>query len=203
MIIEGGADAKINYISNRKDLVNSWENYTIGVEKDGAEFEGGTRSVLKKYYNHLLGKDVVARAIATKNWFRWEMGVSSFDSTSQIHGKDEVPVGDLIIWNPSARKWLGKDGEVYAETVESLRRWPQNAQSVDVSSSASTHRLPSERTLSYDATNLTKADAARFVPAQAMLTCYYSVNDAYMMSHFQLLAKENIDRIRHIPCIAV
>jgi proline iminopeptidase len=47
------------------------------------------------------------------------------------------------------------------------------------------------------------ADAETFVPAQTMLTCYYSVNDEYMMSKFQLLSKENIDKIRHIPCVAV
>jgi len=40
-----------------------------------------------------------------------------------------------------------------------------------------------------------------FIPAQAMLTCFYSVNNEYAMNQNKLL--ERMDRIRHIPCIAV
>ena len=41
-----------------------------------------------------------------------------------------------------------------------------------------------------------------YVPAQAMLTCLYSLNLAFL-SEGQLMRKENVDRIRHIPCIGV
>jgi len=42
-----------------------------------------------------------------------------------------------------------------------------------------------------------------FLPVQAMLTCFYSVNNEYLLSDFNLLSKSRMDRIRHIPCIAV
>jgi pimeloyl-ACP methyl ester carboxylesterase len=41
-----------------------------------------------------------------------------------------------------------------------------------------------------------------WVPAQAMLTCFYSLHGGFL-SEGQLLASDNIDKIRHIPCVAV
>ena len=40
-----------------------------------------------------------------------------------------------------------------------------------------------------------------YIPAQAILTCFYSVNDQFVMNHTNLL--NGMDRIQHIPCIAV
>lgn len=42
-----------------------------------------------------------------------------------------------------------------------------------------------------------------FVPAQNMLTCYYSVNERFAMDHINLLSPNRMARIQHIPCIAV
>lgn len=41
-----------------------------------------------------------------------------------------------------------------------------------------------------------------WVPAQAMLTCFYSLHGGFL-SEGQLMEKANVDRIRHIPCLAV
>lgn len=41
------------------------------------------------------------------------------------------------------------------------------------------------------------------IPAQALLTCFYSVNCQAAMNHVDLLSPHRMDRIRHIPCIAV
>jgi len=194
-------DGKTSCVSNKNKIGDAWANFTKGVANDGIEFEGGIRSVLKKYYNHLLGSDPVARAIATKSWFRWEMGVSSFNNSLDIgKGRD---MGDVIVWDKAKSSWLDRSGEVDNEIIDSLRRWPQRAPPLHSISSAAKPKPLSQSNLSYNAGNLSKADAEKFVPAQAMLTCYYSVNDAFMMSDFQLLQKGNIDRIRHIPCIAV
>ena len=40
-----------------------------------------------------------------------------------------------------------------------------------------------------------------YIPAQAILTCFYSVNDRFVMNHTNLL--HGMDQIQHIPCIAV
>jgi pimeloyl-ACP methyl ester carboxylesterase len=182
-------------------LGEAWVNFTKGVADDGSEFEGGIRSVLKKYYNHLLGPDPIARAIATQSWFRWEMGVSSFNNSLNV-GKG-IDMGDVIVWDKARNSWLDRHGEVDNEIVESLRRWPQRAPHLHSISSTAKPKQVFQNNLNYNAGNLSKADAETFVPAQAMLTCHYSVNDAFMMSDFQLLKQRNIDRIRHIPCIAV
>eukprot|EP00979_Chaetoceros_neogracilis_P018172 scaffold10556_cov258-Chaetoceros_neogracile.AAC.17 len=194
-------DNKTNCVSNRDKLGEAWVNFTKGVADDGSEFEGGIRSVLKKYYNHLLGPDPIARAIATQSWFRWEMGVSSFNNSLNV-GKG-TDMGDVIVWDKARNSWLDRHGEVDNEIVESLRRWPQRAPHLHSISSTAKPKQVFQNNLNYNAGNLSKADAETFVPAQAMLTCHYSVNDAFMMSDFQLLKQRNIDRIRHIPCIAV
>lgn len=199
---ENLADEKTTCVSNRNDLKEAWVNFTEGVANDGTEFEGGDRSVLKKYYNHFLGSDPVARAIATKSWFRWEMGVSSFNNS--LNTGNEKDHGDVIVWDKAEGRWRDQNGDVDNEIIESFRRWPQKAPLLHLDSSTTSFLKPVlEGNLIYNAGNLSRTDAEKFIPAQAMLTCYYSVNDAFMMSDFQLLATHNIDRIRHIPCIAV
>jgi hypothetical protein len=47
----------------------------------------------------------------------------------------------------------------------------------------------------------TSIDANSYIPAQAILTCYYSVNYNYAMNNIRLL--DRMDRIHHIPCIAI
>lgn len=202
-LISQEEDIDTNCISNVKELSDAWKGYKEFVANDGIDFDStGTRSILAKYYNHLLGTDFIARAIATKSWFRWEMGVSSFKNISSFNRWEVDKVGDLILWDSSSKRWLSQIGQVNHQIIESLRRWPQRAPLLHASSSTSP-RLVSDRELFYDAGNISMADAETFVPAQTMLTCYYSVNDEYMMSKFQLLSKENIDKIRHIPCVAV
>jgi hypothetical protein len=56
---------------------------------------------------------------------------------------------------------------------------------------------------SKNATLLTPEQAARFVPSQNMLTCFYSVNDQYAMSDVNLLDTDRMERIQNIPCIAI
>lgn len=43
-----------------------------------------------------------------------------------------------------------------------------------------------------------------YIPAQQMLTCYYSVNDHYAVNHIDLMSTAMVQLVRHqIPCIAV
>jgi pimeloyl-ACP methyl ester carboxylesterase len=46
-------------------------------------------------------------------------------------------------------------------------------------------------------------EAAKYIPAQPMLTCFYSVNDRYATDNIDLLDKKRMERVRSIPCIAV
>lgn len=183
-------------------MLNAWTSFQDGVKDDGIDEDGGIRTILHKYYNHLLGNDPVARAIATKNWFRWEMGVSSFNLTSRL-GCEDGDVGQLVTWEPSLKKWVSKNGEESFSTIETLRQLPQRAPKLAPPTLSTLRKKIALETSPSIEGNFSKADAEKFIPAQAMLTCYYSVNSAFMMTKYQLLEKENVDRIRHIPCIAV
>ena len=192
-----------NCISNRGELGEAWKFYKQTVQNDGSDSPVGTRGVLHKYYNRLLGTDAIARALATKSWFRWEFGVSSFKNiTSSRCEKEHDGIG-VIKWSPASQQWQSLKGQIGKESIESLRRWPQRSRYLHTSPSNKLVRVVPNEVLVYNAGNLTNDEAKTFIPAQTMLTCYYSVNDEYMMSNFQLLSKENIDKIRHIPCIAV
>ena len=45
------------------------------------------------------------------------------------------------------------------------------------------------------------ASGGQYIPAQARLTSHYSVNGAFLGNDEAILSR--IDRIRHIPCVAV
>ena len=47
--------------------------------------------------------------------------------------------------------------------------------------------------------------AKKFLPAQAMLTCFYSANDRFVMGryHNSMLDEAIVDQVRNIPCIAI
>ena len=52
--------------------------------------------------------------------------------------------------------------------------------------------------------NVTQQQAATsFVPAQNMLTCFYSVNEHYTKNNVNLLDPDRMQRIQHISCIAI
>lgn len=67
-------------------------------------------------------------------------------------------------------------------------------------SSASVTTVRNNATSAENATNIPK-QWANYVPAQAMLTCFYSVNDRYAMNNLNLI--DHMDRIADIPCIAI
>lgn len=63
--------------------------------------------------------------------------------------------------------------------------------------------MPKNKSEKTQLSKLSDDEVQKFMPAQAMLTCFYSVNNRAMMDNFNLLSPENIGRIRHIPCIAI
>jgi proline iminopeptidase len=42
-----------------------------------------------------------------------------------------------------------------------------------------------------------------YIPAQNLLTCFYSTNERYAMNNLELLSADRMSRIQNIPCIAV
>ena len=71
---------------------------------------------------------------------------------------------------------------------EALRH-QANASNTTTNSSATSNTLPP---------SAPAGSLSRRVPVQAMLTCFYSLHGDFL-SEGQLLAPDNIDKIRHIP----
>ena len=181
------------------------------------------RETLHKYYDYLLGDNAWDRIIAAKNWMLWEMTVSKFSGNTEVEVDANKDVNLLI--GAANDTWLlkqvGKDGEeramekIFDATV--FRQWSQHnhghcyerARQSSFSNDVwleprLTRNLPQlPKTKSKQLQNMTDEDIQNFIPAQAMLTCFYSVNNEFIMSKFDLLSRDNIDRIKHIPCIAV
>ncbi len=215
-IVDGGSndEIKTSFIADKEELSSDWKTFQDAVKQSDGDSEETfnedtpqrrRRIVLHRYYSYLLGTDAISRAIAMKNWMMWEMKVSSFGVS------EAKELGESIVWDSDVQNWnIERKNKTLVEQYMSkedvnaeFRRWPQRAPFVQPQVPSSLHKVISKFPNLKSNSNVSEADAQKFIPAQAMLTCFYSVNDEYMMSKFNLLAKENIDKIRHIPCIAI
>ena len=189
-------------LSNQDGFQSAWKNYTDCVVAKKDETDNKQREALNEYYNYLLGDDPVSRIIAAKSWFTWEMGVSGRELAFNPE-LNKTKLDDVIVWNAQEKCWYSGKQKVNQELVEKFRRWSRRAESNQRLESPLEMRPVVEKHLDASNQNISISEAEKFIPAQAMLTCFYSVNDEYIMSEFDLLKAENIDKIRHIPCIGV
>jgi pimeloyl-ACP methyl ester carboxylesterase len=175
------------------------------------------RHVLHAYYQMLFSDDPILRALAAKHWLRWEGVVSSLNVSTVPNLKTDIDLDSIAVWEPLSREWLLSKtlGDVERRTVisnsfvDSLRRWDSKAKPLKRTMSDS-HPRPLESIPLNDklmkmieSANVSIAQAKEFIPIQAMLTCYYSVNQDVVMDGVNILCEERIDKIRHIPCIAI
>lgn len=184
-------------------FTEQWKEFSSGVE----HAENDKRSVLHSYYHRLLGTDANSRFQAMRSWFRWEMGIygNGFKKKSEGSNEDE---NRLLVWNPLTSSWMFEDARVhnrdsidsvhveensssdYGTVLQSLRRFSSTS---SYTSSETDERilepLPIEEIPEAGTTdskvdvnvkgNKTSFDPTTYIPAQAMLTCYYSVNGDY------------------------
>ena len=175
-----------------------WKEFSSGVGR----VQNNKRSVLQSYYHRLLGTDVNNRFNATKSWFRWEMGIYSnrFEKTDQNKEKNL-----LLVWDPVEKSWVFEDATLpnqkcrdqdrdRKQILHSLRRFSSTLSSCASSNSdqkiLEPLPLPIEETISTATTEIKETvkgnpfDPATYIPAQAMLTCFYSVNDEYCIQPY-------------------
>lgn len=72
---------------------------------------------------------------------------------------------------------------------------PQESSELPIHNNNSNNNNETQPTLSQE--------MLEYIPAQTMLTCFYSTNDRYAMNNIDLLDPERMSRIQHIPCIAI
>ena len=163
------------------------------------------RAALHAHYDRLMGDDPVARIKAARSWMLWEMRVSSL--SKRYSQNDETPSHHTVLaWQPDDG-WSCQDSQGVrlhdAEWHEShmLRRGVSLASGPleQVTAARPVDPVHVERTED----NVSLSEAAKYIPAQPMLTCFYSVNERYATDNIDLLEKGRMERMRNIPCIAV
>jgi len=184
------------------------------------------REVLHAYYDRLLGEDPTVRLAACRSWMQWEMKVFSSSLTNatsaqaEFYSKAYAPVA---VWDPTSATWFYRDGNntllddatrnklglpIECETaVNALRVGLRDTIPLALQPAKVRHlrrlntTLDNNHTTNSSNTTLSP-EYASFIPAQNMLTCFYSVNNRYALNDLDLLSS-TIPRIHNIPCIAV
>jgi proline iminopeptidase len=206
----------------------AWDDFTsaVVVTAPSDNDEGSTtfsslpdpRETLYRYYDRLLGDNTSLRIQAARSWMGYEMQVYSSSSswststTNEPADNNTVPVVAVL----QNSKWSYRDGRgnVLSESSIDEMRLPRHC--VDLVQrlrealpiiSADDNLIASPRlvrpVLQVENATVGEEEASLFVPAQNMLTCYYSVNRSFVMNGIDLLDPVRMMRIQHIPCIAV
>ena len=176
---------------------------------------GRNRNALTQYYHRLLGSNSLIRAQAAQTWFRWEMGIYASGYPSKEDNTNETNTELLVwdpaeqMWHYEDAKVCNNQSVYTTETnlvvkscdIQSLRRYSmaQGNQTekdyisddttfilepLPIESITETSETTAASTHSKNSSNST-FDPASFIPAQAMLTCYYSTNDNYVIHPYR------------------
>lgn len=180
-----------------------WKEFSSAVQHTQSN---NNRSVLHSYYQHLLGSDVNKRHQAMKSWFRWEMGIYATGLKKKSEDKHDENL--LLVWQPARASWVYEDARVqnqksidsirvdddtsnnsYEEILRSLRQFSTSSSLSDTSMEVDEKLEPmhieeAKSNLETEEANSQGNSTATFIPAQAMLTCYYSVNDDYCIQPY-------------------
>lgn len=192
---------------------DGWKNFSDAVRVFYDNDDKG-RAALYAHYNRLLGSDPVERMNAARSWMIWEMRASSLAKRSETETENSTQP-PVVVWDNEAG-WSCQDSEgkwmhnsswyVGNELRKGLVREYGPPEEV-----TAPRRVASVVHLSPDPVGVfdrkkespVPQEVSNFIPAQAMLTCFYSANERYAIDNVDLLAEERIDRLRSIPCIAV
>lgn len=164
-----------------------------------------TNVVVEKYYHKLLSNDPVQRLEAAKGWMKWEMRVSS------IHNEEKdasapVLVGHWGLWeyqDAAGKKWI-QDDQLPSPAIllEQLKRSVPDSQRLYQANMLPIQEV-SPMVINSSSSSIAKEEYATFIPSQAMLTCFYSVNYDYCLNHIDLMCNARMAKVRSIPTIAI
>lgn len=181
-----------------------WKNFSsaVGVNVAYDDSPSG-RAALFGHYNRLLGSDPITRLNAARSWMMWEMRVSSLARKSN----ETENQASVLVWEPDHRSWSFRDSQ--GILLSSTSRYSAHVLRRGISAENElveelSEPIPISTVRPRTLQPLKKRqEAAKFIPAQAMLTSFYSLNERYATGNVDLLAKERMDRLRDIPCIAI
>lgn len=186
---------------------SAWDEFAQAVQSPNKY----ARETLHVYYDRLLQQNSSAvRLAAARSWMQYEMKVFSSTTSSNVYETAYAPVA---VCSNQAWSWKNGNDEILCERDRSKLGLSESVQSavnalrVTLPDSTSSHDLDqtAPRPINPIA-NISVNESLSvpgFIPAQNMLTCYYSVNDQYCMNSIDILEPSRMDRIQHIPAIAV
>ena len=196
-----------------KENPAAWQNFSKAVYiKEGKQ---QPREVLMRYYDRLLGDNPNLRLQAAKAWMQYEMTVfASSKPTTNDTIKAPTAVlkdGEWTFYDSDGNSHddnhrLGESPNscLIDNTLELCSPLPLFSKTSESRADSTGIRgiSPVGFRLAADE-DLEAREAAKFVPAQNMLTCFFSVNREFVMGGTDLLDPARMKRIQHIPCIAV
>jgi len=143
------------------------------------------KTVLEAYSRRLFSSNTTTQGAAARRWLSWEYSVSSLHQAAVLNATGTLSASSVVEWDGS--RWLvdGKDEE---ELKAEARRRSSVTLTANTSKTNGNQSRP--------------APSAPYVPAQAMLTCWYSLHGGFLEEE-AILQPQRMERIRHIPCIAV
>jgi len=174
------------------------------------------RETLHRYYDWLLGNDPNRCLQAARSWMQYEMKVMGNASTS-FYERVYAPVA---VYDGESWSWTDGSGRPFPETDRAKLNISSSVLDVVdrlcVSLPLNGYANPEHHSLenaprpvrtaataNADATSPALPTIPNFIPAQNMLTCFYSVNDRFALNHLDLLQESRMSRMQHIRCIAV
>jgi len=195
-----------------------WKNFSgsVGVNVEEDDYSG--RGALHAHYDRLLGDDPTSRINAARSWMIWEMRISSLAKRNETKNSNATQP-PVFVYKPN-QGWSSRDSSdqwMHNSTWKLIHSTLQRSIPLEdgpLEEVASARRIsplinPAATPITTPVGSANKKSsfmmkaAAKFIPAQPMLTCFYSVNERYATGNVDLLEKERMDCVRTIPCIAV
>mmetsp|Transcript_10449 Transcript_10449/g.23853 ORF Transcript_10449/g.23853 Transcript_10449/m.23853 type:complete len:556 (+) Transcript_10449:1-1668(+) len=183
---------------------NAWNDFVTGGRSRQIVLNAPTntdnpRSALQGHYHQLMGKDSLMRIQALKSWMKWEMGIYSRGLSHKTESKQSEPEAQLLVWNPHTKSWSYEDAgdpldmsstPVDKDIAQSLRRFSK------ASNAPQQQQIQPLLVQQMRLSNQEREDISRshrqngfvsdqYVPAQAILTCFYSTNDDFVMNGYR------------------
>jgi proline iminopeptidase len=199
-----------NGISNDKRLQEQWNRFNIAVGIESINDNSHPRKSLHAYYDRLLSSDHSTRLNAAKSWAAWEHAVSSLrqDTPNDVHCSQEPLIFVFKQGRDNSRRiWGTKNLEGEFRVWNDNQPLPEFRKMISYDK-PSNHNDHSENIRPIQTANFASEvitnlgeQFKNYVPAQAMLTCFYSVNRGYVMNQINLL--DQMHRIHHIPCTVI
>lgn len=207
--------------------------YASFLDKVPVEERGSCRSVLNSYKERLFGNDTKIRDEAARAWSSWEFQVSGLNVAQRPASNDTEIQGRVLEWNGTEwlvdgvleaeverqararmmerfqeqkRQREAEQNKTAANSTESASAANGTETVADSNSTnapaAAASDVKSDANASGSANKTAAPQGSSSAPAQAMLTCLYSAEGAFMEDGL-LLRADRIQRIHHIPCIAI